>query len=281
VSPLAVLLLIVSHSPPQKQVLYYLLDYVERTPKDIQMPIHQVCAHQRQGFNTHATIWNQVLAKLVAGTTDSIPDPSLVLPYIGLYSMVHLKPDELEELILVIPVFPHLSILRDNQWVPPPSEATPATQHVARIFDARSLPARGFDISLSFVPLYAGHPQFRETRYWRLPKATLEGVLSAVMLRAVVGPTIGDELLIAKALYGWLIYQQWKAELPADRVEADRLGRVEVDQRGRVAAVDRVVEPRANGRANGNEGTQALSALPERKLQVRLMTLSPQEASQT
>jgi hypothetical protein len=138
-----------------------------------------------------------------------IPDPSNILPYIGLNTIVPLQPDQLVDLSISTCHFPGLSILRDGQWIPARLQTSPTTPNVARIFDALALPAMGATRNPGIIPLHASQPEYSQTRYWRLPKTTLGGILSAVMLRAINRTHEGcEELGLAKALYSLLSLQE-------------------------------------------------------------------------
>jgi hypothetical protein len=166
------------------------------------MLIHEVRASQRSKSDAHAKIGNQVIALLDQDAPQGIPDPSLILPYIGLYTIVRLNPDELGRIKIPVASFPSLSILSNGQWVSAPPETAPTAPNTARIFDAR---INDPPESLGVIPLYEGHPQDSQTRYWRLPKATLGGILSAGMLRAVISSSDVDaELVRVRILYGHL-----------------------------------------------------------------------------
>ena len=138
-----------------------------------------------------------------------IPDPSNILPYIGLNTIVPLQPDQLVDLSISTCHFPGLSILRDGQWIPARLRTSPTAPNVARIFDALALPATGATRNPGIIPLHASQPEYTQTRYWRLPKTTLGGILSAVMLRAINRTHEGcEELRLAKALYSLLSLQE-------------------------------------------------------------------------
>jgi hypothetical protein len=127
------------------------------------------------------------------GNPQPIPDPVSILPYIGLYTVVHLKPDRLLKLGLASAKFPGLSILRNGEWVPAPPGTVPNATDVSRIFDARGIPTTAPYGTPGHIPLSSDHPDYLQKRYWRLPKSTLGGILSAVMMSAVPSPSLADE----------------------------------------------------------------------------------------
>jgi hypothetical protein len=136
-----------------------------------------------------------------------IPDPSRILPYIGLYTLITLKPAELEFKITTSS-FPCLSILTNGEWVPAPPHTLPTAPNVARIFDARAVPVGNHPESFGIIPLCATHPQFSQTRYFRLPKQSLGAVLSALLLRVILHPPVGEETRLAHGLYAVLAWRQ-------------------------------------------------------------------------
>jgi hypothetical protein len=159
--------------------------------------------------------WKQVIALMIANNPQGIPDPSRVLPYLGLYTLVHLKPRELEKTRMSTPCLPGLSVLRNRQWVPAPSDATPTTPNVARIFDARAIPEDPPE-SFGGIPLYTSHPEYSQTRYWRLPVTILPGILSAVMLRAMATPIEDEEeQRLARSIFNLLSFQRDRLKKPS------------------------------------------------------------------
>jgi hypothetical protein len=129
---------------------------------------------------------------------------------------VHLKPDELGWIQISTTCFPSLSVLRNGQWVPARSRTAPSAPDVARIFDARAIPAENPPNSPGIFPLYANHPEFSQTRYWRLPDTAFGGILSALMMRAMaIPPSAEGELRLARALFCTLSLQRDVPEIPS------------------------------------------------------------------
>jgi hypothetical protein len=124
-----------------------------------------------------------------------LPDPAPILPYLGLFTLVILEPDEVSGCRLLTIHLPNLSILEGSSWVPAPS-ATPAdARHVARIFDplARSPGA----ISLGYIPLSPQDLEFQQQRYWRLP-LDIGAVLAALIVGVGFGPNRCTEISLVK-----------------------------------------------------------------------------------
>jgi hypothetical protein len=95
--------------------------------------------------------------------------------------MVILKPDDVVGCSIIIPHLPQLSILQDNHFVPAPDGTSPTSENVARIFDALAVADTSPPLSLSYIPLLPGDPEFQH-RYWRLP-VKVEAVLVALLER--------------------------------------------------------------------------------------------------
>jgi hypothetical protein len=103
----------------------------------------------------------------VDGHPVDLPDPTSVLPYIGLYTLVPLEPKNLYGLQRLIPLLPGLSIISGHQFVPALPETQPSGLNVARIFDAMSLTTSEMLSRIPFSPLH--QVEFGEQYYWRLP----------------------------------------------------------------------------------------------------------------
>lgn len=149
------------------------------------------------------------------GTPQEIPDPSSVLPYIGLYTMVHLKPDELVDVEMPTVRFPNLSILSNGQWIPASANTSPSAPNAALIFDATAVATTPGPGRPANIPLSANQPDYFHKRYWRLPSSAFGGILSAIMLRVVNSPSNAyDELRLARNLFNYLSLQKDELEVP-------------------------------------------------------------------
>ncbi|KAI0285402.1 hypothetical protein BGY98DRAFT_945758 [Russula aff. rugulosa BPL654] len=159
------------------------------------MPLHQVF----HSLVTLATL-NQ--------RPEGLPDPSAILPYIGLYTIVQLKPFEMQDTILSTTFFPPPSVLRKGLWeIAPNQTVSTAPKKVAHIFDSLAVnDASGQHPSLGIIPLQPEQPEYPHKRYWRLRYTTLDWILSAVILRSFLLSTrpTTDELKIVKLMYAIL-----------------------------------------------------------------------------
>jgi hypothetical protein len=140
----------------------------------------------------------------VEGADVDLPDPKSILPFLDLYTLVVLLPDELDRFQLVTHHLPELSVLHGSQFIPAPAETLPDGPGVARIFDvlalSDTLPEKFFGI-----PLSPHHTEYTHQRYWRLP-ARPEVVLTMLMerIRHVTGPSC-EEIKHARVIYGILL----------------------------------------------------------------------------
>lgn len=188
---------------PPKKVLRYLVKYVKDTSAGNQMPLYQV------------------LYELTTSNPQGLPDPSAILPYIGLYTIVHLKATELQDFTHCTPFFPPLSILHNGQWGNESTRTPSIAPNVARIFDSLAVNASGQRPSPGVIPLHPDHPHYPQKQYWRLPKTTLGGILSAVMwhVRAnLFTADRSDELRMVELLHCLLTLKEFSvdAELTSD-----------------------------------------------------------------
>ena len=96
----------------------------------------------------------------------AIPYPRFVLPFLGLYTLVALNPQRLENVEFHIYRDAEVSELLDGCWTIVPPNSTPSSSITARIHDATALLPTdhdpGCDLQLSTMPE-------NEQRYWRLP----------------------------------------------------------------------------------------------------------------
>ena len=129
----------------------------------------------------------------MAGDDVALPDPTNILPYLGLFTIVALRPDDLVGCSITTPHLPGLSHQQDNRFLPAPPGTSPADENVARIFDVLAVAAGNPPISYGAIPLSPEHPQFQQQRYWRLPVKT-EAVLAVLIDRTIGGTYESPEI---------------------------------------------------------------------------------------
>jgi hypothetical protein len=126
------------------------------------------------------------------------------LPYVGLYTIVHLKQSKLREITVPTAFSPPLSILHNGQWENAPNQTVPTTPNAAYIFDSLAVNASGQLPSPGAIPLHPDQPYYSHNRYWRLQHTTLSGILSAVILHSSSGPSTADDLKMVRVLHDLL-----------------------------------------------------------------------------
>jgi hypothetical protein len=192
---------------PPKEVLEYLVKYVKETPAEEQMPLYQV--HTRPSSCYKLTLgWEQVFRELATHNLQGLPDPSAILPYIGLYTIVYLKPEELRDVTISTSFFPPVYILSNGLWQMAPNQTVLTGPTVAHIFDPLTVNTSRQHPSPGLIPLHSDQAQFARKQYWRLQNASLEGILSAVVFRAILNPSHTDELELAKDLHCILTHRR-------------------------------------------------------------------------
>ncbi|KAM6501410.1 hypothetical protein JOM56_004424 [Amanita muscaria] len=174
---------LIALSPPAP-VLNYICNYLIDTPTANQIPLNQVF---------------DLLRLAMAGDEVALPDPTPILPYLGLFTIVSLRPDDLLGCTITTTHLPELSHLQDNRFSPAPHGTSPADQNVAQIFDVLDIAAGSPPMSLGDIPLSPEHPQFQRQRYWRLP-VTIEVVLAVLIERAGAGINEIPGIKTAKAI---------------------------------------------------------------------------------
>src|SRR5262245_11046753 len=118
----------------------------------------------------------------MTGNNVDLPNPTSILPYLGLFTIVILKPSQVAGCVINTSHLPTLSILRNDRFEPAPIGTSPTDPKAARIFDSLALAGTTPTMSLGKMLLSPQHPEFSERRYWRLP-LQIEAVLSGLMDR--------------------------------------------------------------------------------------------------
>jgi len=175
----------------------------------------------------------QVLDGLTTSNLQGLPDPSAILPFIGLYSVIHLKSTRLQRLTHCTPFFPPLSVLHNGQWENAPTGTASTAPNVARIFDPLAVNSSAQHPSPSLMPLHPDHPDYSHKRYWRLPKTTLSGILSAVVWRVTALPfNDDDESGLVGILHALLVFRAFdiRAGLGGDAGRGSGEGRSSEDE---------------------------------------------------
>lgn len=188
----------------------------------------------------------------MTGAQVDLPDPSRILPYLDLYTLVILQPAVVAGLVLLTPYFPPLSIFKNGQFRRAPTRAVPTNPNVARIFDPIATAASNDPpLSLGHIPLSSHDSQFRHQRYWRLPIKT--EIILAMLINRFVSNRLWcelEELHLVESIYARLLLRNANLRIAA-RLRVSRGGR---GGRGR-------------GRGNGGRGAGGRGANKSRTLE--------------
>jgi hypothetical protein len=101
------------------------------------------------------------------GCSVDLPDPTAVLPYLGLFTLVILTPEKVKGHEIATTHLPNLSILSNGNFIAVP-DASPTAPNVARIFDVLATIRANPPKQRGHIPLSPQDPEFRQQRYWRL-----------------------------------------------------------------------------------------------------------------
>ncbi|KAF8814773.1 hypothetical protein BYT27DRAFT_6959794 [Phlegmacium glaucopus] len=172
-------------------VLKYVHDYVRCTPKATRKPLHEVF---------------DLLMEASQGIPVELPDPKATFPYLGLFTLVTLNPTRVIGNRIFMPFTPPLSIIHGNKFVEAPSNTSPTSENVARIFESLAL-VDDSPLNLGMIPISPDDPAFKEQRYWRIP------VLSAPIFAALVERLHYDssgcqDIRLARIIYNILDLQR-------------------------------------------------------------------------
>ena len=110
------------------------------------------------------------------GVEVELPDAKAIFPYLGLFTMLTLKPIEGS---ITTQYLPRISIIRGPRFVVTPSNTSCSAEKAARIFDSNDI-NKDTPVNLGMIPLSPQDQAFNETRYWRLPVST--GVIFAILI---------------------------------------------------------------------------------------------------
>ena len=124
-----------------------------------------------------------MLLNASGGCSVDLPDPTAVLPYLGLFTLVILTPEKVKGHEIATTHLPNLSILSNGNFIPAP-DASPTAPNVAHIFDVFATIHDNPPKQRGHIPLSSQDPKFRQQRYWRLT-TTIGPVLA--MLNEQIG----------------------------------------------------------------------------------------------
>jgi hypothetical protein len=115
----------------------------------------------------------RLLKDAAQGITVELPNTASVLPFLNLYTLVALSPEQLGGHVINTPYAPDLWVLKDG-WSH--AQKPPGAKGVARIYDVSAIPNK--HQTPSRIPL-PPMQDFTHQHYWRLP-ARARGHVSGV-----------------------------------------------------------------------------------------------------
>ena len=135
---------------------------------------------------------------MVDGLHVDLPDPSLIIPFLGLYSLVILSPGQVTGLQLVTPRLPKIFQRDGRHFISAPDGTLPNAPGVARIFDVLG---RDDDSEYVYgrIPLSPSFSDFPERRLWWLP-AQLGVVLAMLLERVPLAESKCSEVELARGI---------------------------------------------------------------------------------
>ena len=134
----------------------------------------------------------------VDGLRVDLPDPSLIIPFLGLYSLVILSPGQVTGLQLVTSRLPKIFKREGRHFTAAPDDTSPNAPDVARIFDVLGRNDNS-EYVYGRIPLSPSFPDFPERRFWRLP-AQLGTVLAMLMACAPLAESECSEVQLARGI---------------------------------------------------------------------------------
>ena len=94
-------------------------------------------------------------------------DVKTILPYIGLFTLVTLKPAAVRYERIIMQYLPNLSIIEDSRFVEAPVHTPATARNVARIFHSKAI-NHNTPLSYGAIPLSPEDEAFTERQYWQL-----------------------------------------------------------------------------------------------------------------
>ncbi|KAF8220386.1 hypothetical protein L208DRAFT_1125369, partial [Tricholoma matsutake] len=142
------------------QVLKYILDYLKETEPVNRKPLHEVF---------------RLLKVAARGKAVDLPNTASVRPFLNLYTLVVLLPEQLIGEEIGTAHTPDLRVFERDRFYLAPAWTPPGSTCVSRIYDVFANPNKRPG-SPNRIPLSQTHPEFYHQRYWRLsgePRAML------------------------------------------------------------------------------------------------------------
>lgn len=131
-----------------------------------------------------------------------LPNPTNIIPYIGLFTLVTLDPITAARNIMTTPYLPGLSIIHNNKFEEAPANTSATATNVARIFDSLGIEG-DTPLNLGIIPLAPGVAAFEEKRYWRIPVFT-GAIFAALMARLMNDLSECEDIVLARRIVAHL-----------------------------------------------------------------------------
>lgn len=110
----------------------------------------------------------RLLNDAVQGVKVDLPNAESILPFLGLYTLVTLLPEEPGGSSIAAHYTPDLFALDGSRFISVSAAILASAPSVARIFDV-SVISDELPQTLYSIPLSPKHPEFSQQRYWRVP----------------------------------------------------------------------------------------------------------------
>ena len=137
------------------------------------------------------------------GASVELPDPTAIIPYIGLFTLVSLDPSTTARNVIATLHLPGLSIIRDNCFEDAPANTRATAKDVARIFDSSNIEDDG-PFSHGVIPLGPDVAGFEEKRYWQIP--VFAGAIFAALMPRIQYDLSGcKDIELASKIVGHLM----------------------------------------------------------------------------
>jgi hypothetical protein len=123
-------------------VLQYILGYLKTTKTSQRKPLHTVRLLVTSS-TTPSMFQAQIFALMIRDDRRGINLRNIrdIIPYLGLYTLVPLDPENLTGLKIPTDDMPNLSILHNRRFIPAPPNTPPDSPNAARIFDVMQFSA--------------------------------------------------------------------------------------------------------------------------------------------
>ena len=146
------------------------------------------------------------------GTPVRIPNPTAIIPYIGLFTLVTLDPTTTVRNVMTTPYLPNLSINYNGTFVVAPPNTSATAGNVARIFEPLGIDG-DTPFNPGILPISPGAEAFNEKHYWRLP-ISAAAIFAALMARLPNDLSECEDIILAKKIVAHLTLNRYDGSGP-------------------------------------------------------------------